>query len=185
MGRSTSGDWKMIFRTNLNTLYIGLMMYGRARWQEAEATWKDFDIVLTRQNKKFMISELFKVIQDAIPLILHCRTMYWFRTISSSTFIILDVRSIYTPYSGLIPGGQNSSREKQTVFITALNAMHKNHQDPIELDLTIPRVASYKQEWKVHQDTVYWVDTQLAERKGFKFYQTRSNAVILYDTLPA
>ena len=37
----------------------------------------------------------------------------------------------------------------------------------------------------MHQGTVYWVDIQLAQRKGLKFYQTRSNAVILYDTLPA
>ena len=44
-------------------------------WHEAEATRKDFNIVLTRQDKKFFISELFKVIQDAIPLILHYRTM--------------------------------------------------------------------------------------------------------------
>ena len=32
MKRSNSGDWKMIFRTNLSTLNIGLMMYGRTRW---------------------------------------------------------------------------------------------------------------------------------------------------------
>ena len=29
------------------------------------------------------------------------------------------------------------------------------------------------------------VDIKLAQKKGFKFYQTRSNAIILYDTLPA
>ena len=34
-------------------------------------------------------------------------------------------------------------------------------------------------------DTVYWVDFHIAQRKGLKFYQTRSNAVILYDALPA
>ena len=87
--------------------------------------------------------------------------------------------------SGLITGGQNSSRNRQTVFFTAVNPIHQNHQDPIELDLTKPRLAPYKQKWKVHQDTVYWVDIQLAQRKGLKFHQTRSNAVILYDTLPA
>ena len=38
---------------------------------------------------------------------------------------------------------------------------------------------------KRHRDTVYWVDTQLAQRKGLKFYQTRSNAIIFHDTLPA
>ena len=71
------------------------------------------------------------------------------------------------------------------VFFTAVNPMNKDHKDPQELDLTKPRLASYKQKWKVHQDTEYWVDIQLAQRKGLKFYQTRSNAIILYDTLPA
>ena len=64
----------------MRTLSIGLMKCGRAKWQEAEATRRDFNIVLTRQDKKFFTSELFKVIQDAIPLILHYRTMFKFRT---------------------------------------------------------------------------------------------------------
>ena len=66
----------MIFGMNLSTLNIGLMMYGRTRWQEAEATRKDFNTVLTRQDKEFFIFELFKVGQDAVPLILQCKTMY-------------------------------------------------------------------------------------------------------------
>ena len=57
--------------------------------------------------------------------------------------------------SGVIAGRQNSSKDRQTVFFTAVNPMHENHQDPKELDLTKPRRASYKQKWKVHQDTVY------------------------------
>ena len=88
--------------------------------------------------------------------------------------------------SGLIPGGQNLGKERQTVFFTAVNPMSKEHKDPHKLDLTAPRFAWYKQKkWKIHQGTVYWVDIQLAQRKGLKFYQTRSNAVFLYDTLPA
>ena len=63
--------------------------------------------------------------------------------------------------------------------------MNKDHKDPQELDLTKPRLASYKQKWKRHQDTVYWVDIQLALKKGLKFYQTRSNAIILHERLPA
>ena len=64
--------------------------------------------------------------------------------------------------------------------------MDKEHKDPYKLDLTKPRLAWYKQKmWKRNKDTVYWVDTKLAQKKGFKFYQTRSNAIILYDTLPA
>ena len=39
--------------------------------------------------------------------------------------------------------------------------------------------------WKKHQDAVFWVDIDLAIRKGLTFYQTRSNAIILQGTLPA
>ena len=121
--------------------------HGRARWQETEATRKDFDTVLIRQDKKFFTFELFKVIRDAIPLILHCRRMCKFRTISSITFYhigcAVSLHSITN--SGLIAGGQNSSRERQTVFFTAMNPMNKNHKDPQKLDLTKPRLASCKQ----------------------------------------
>ena len=33
--------------------------------------------------------------------------------------------------------------------------------------------------------SVYWVDFELAQKKGLKFYQTRSNAIILHNTFPA
>ena len=36
-----------------------------------------------------------------------------------------------------------------------------------------------------YQDAVFWVDIDLAIRKGLTFYQTRSNAIILQGTLPA
>ena len=39
--------------------------------------------------------------------------------------------------------------------------------------------------WKKHQDAAFWVDIDLAIRKGLTFYQTRSNAIILQGTLPA
>ena len=88
--------------------------------------------------------------------------------------------------SGLLAGGQHSSMERQTVFLTAVNPMDKIHKDAHKLDLTRPRLESCKQkEWQKHQDTVYWVDIQLAQRKRFKFYQTRCSAIFLYDTLPA
>ena len=77
MERLNSGDKKVIFGTNLCTLNIGLVKSGRVQWQEAEETREDLNIVLIHQDKKFFISELFKVIQDAITLILNCRTMYY------------------------------------------------------------------------------------------------------------
>ena len=54
------------------------------------------------------------------------------------------------------------------------------------IDLSVPRHAQYLHKaWKRHQDAVYWVDINLAIEKGLTFYQTRSNAIILQETLPA
>ena len=64
--------------------------------------------------------------------------------------------------------------------------MDKNHKDPDTIDLEAPRLAQYMHKaWKKHQNTVYWVDIILAQKKGLKFYHTRSNAIILHETLPA
>ena len=67
-----------------------------------------------------------------------------------------------------------------------VDPMDKNHKDPDTVDLKAPRLAGYLQRaWKKHQNTMYWVDVNLAVNKGLKFYQTRSNAIILQETLPA
>ena len=64
--------------------------------------------------------------------------------------------------------------------------MDEENKDPEKIDLKAPRLAWYKQKvWKKNQNTVYWVDIKLAQKKGLKFYQTRSNAIILHNTLPA
>ena len=95
----------------------------------------------------------------------------------------VDLHSIIN--SGLILGGQNLSN-RQTVFFWFVDPMEKNHQDPDTIDLNDPLHAQYIHEaWKRHQNAVYWVDVNLALRKGLKFYQTRSNAIILHETLPA
>ena len=87
--------------------------------------------------------------------------------------------------NGLIPGGQNS-RKRQTVFFLPIDPRDKGHEDPEKIDLNVPRRARYVHiAWKKHQDAVYWVDMDLAIRKGLTFYQTRSNAIILQGTLPA
>ena len=85
--------------------------------------------------------------------------------------------------TGLIPGGQRL-RNRQTRFF--LHPMDKNHKDSDTIDLSEPRHAQYLHKaWKRHQDAVFWVDINLAMKKELKFYQTRSNAVILQETLPA
>ena len=86
---------------------------------------------------------------------------------------------------GLIPGGQSSSK-RHTIFFLIVDLMDKSHKDPNVIDLNVPRHAQYLHNaWKRHQDAVYWVDINLAIKKGITFYQTRWNAIILHETVPA
>ena len=87
--------------------------------------------------------------------------------------------------SEFIPRGQSLSN-RQTVFFLPVDPMDKSHKDPDDIDLGVPRRAQYLHKaWKRHQDAVYWVDINLAMKKGLKFYQIRSNDIILHETLPA
>ena len=87
--------------------------------------------------------------------------------------------------SGLIPGGQKLIN-RQTVFFLPVDPMDQEHKDLDTIDLEAPRLAQHMHKtWKKHQNTVYWVDINLALKKGLKFCQTRSNAIIIHETLPA
>ena len=72
------------------------------------------------------------------------------------------------------------------MFFLLVDLVDKSHKDPKVIDLNVPRHAQYLHNaWKRHQDAVYWVDINLAIKKGINIYQTRSNAIILQETLPA
>ena len=85
-----------------------------------------------------------------------------------------------------IPGGKSFKRGRQAVFFTTLNPMDdgcgmwETPRDPSK-----PRIAPYKNTWKRLQNMVCWCNLKLAQEKGLWFFQTRSHAVVLYNTLPA
>ena len=87
--------------------------------------------------------------------------------------------------NGLIPGGQILSK-RQSVFFLPVDPRDENHRDPENINYSVPRHARYLQNaWKRHQDTVFWIDIDLGIiKEGLKFYQTRSNAIILQGVLP-
>ena len=71
------------------------------------------------------------------------------------------------------------------MYFTTVNSMSVNQHKEVEYDLTKPRIAAFKNNRKIQQNTVYWCNLRVAQGQGLQFYQTRSNAVILYNTLPA
>ena len=167
-------------------LNIGLMKSGRAQWQKEEETRKIFQYCTDPSGEILYLRALQghsgrnlidPSLQDNVLI-----PDDFFEYICHVGCAI-NLHSIIN--SGLIPGGQNLSK-RQTVFFRAVNPVDKEHKDPETVDLKAPRLAQYMQTaWKKHQNTVYWVDIRLAQKKGLKFYQTRSNAIILYNTLPA
>ena len=154
-------------RHELRILDIGLVICGRARWQEAEATRKDFNTALIHQEQSLYFRALqghsgFKLIDPS-----------WQDTVSNPENFFeyihlvekaINLQSIVN--SGLMLGGQNLSRERQTVFFLPVDPMDKKHKDPDTIDLEAPRPAQNMHEvWKKHQNTVYWVDINLLNRK--------------------
>ena len=180
-----SGDKKIISRTILCIFDIGLM-----KWKSSMARGGG--------NKK-----IFQYCTDASREFLHFRALQSHSernlvdlSLQDNVLILdgffkyiihvgcaINLHSIIN--SGLIPGGQHLSK-RQTVFFLLVDPMDKEHKDLETIDFGAPRFARYMHKaWKKHQYTVYWVDIKLAQKKGLKFYQTRSNAIILYNTLPA
>ena len=144
--RLNSGDYKIIFGANLSTLNIGLMVCGRARWQEADTTRKDINIVLIRPVQDILYLRALQGHSGRKPI---DPTLQDNVLIPDNFFEYIYhigcAISLHSTNSGFIAGGQNSSRDRQTVFFTAVNPIKKDHKDPHELGLTKPRLASYKQ----------------------------------------
>ena len=101
-------------------------------------------------------------------------------TSTTSGTLAHDTHSIIQ--GGLIPGGRSLKRDRQLVFFTAVNPMYASQDlEEDQYDLDKPRIAVYKNTWRIHQNTVYWCNLKLAQRKGLQFYQTRSHAFALFQ----
>ena len=122
-----------------------------------------------------------------------------------------ELRSIVR--NGLIPVGFSTQTRSYAVFFTLVDPMnveqglretfcdlsqariapYKNTWKHLRntgfretfCDLSQARIAPYKNTWKRFRNTVHWCNLLPARERGMRFYQTRSNAVVLYDTLPA
>ena len=186
MEQFNSGELQKIFRNISCIALIGLIASGRKAWQEEEETRKDTSTVLILREQ-LCIFELFKghagcnlvnpTLQDNVIIQSN------FFQYNYHVGCAINLHSIIN--SGLIPGALILSN-RQTVFFLPVDPMDKNHKDPDTIDLSVPRHAQYMHKaWKRHQDARYWVDINLAVQKGLRFYHTRSNAIILHETLPA
>ena len=180
--RFNSGRSRIIFGINFHKNSIGRTIDGKYAWQQEEEQKGDHQyctdisgtIVYLRALQGHSGRNLIDPsLQDNV-------------IIQSEFFhYIYHIGCAFNLHSIIIPGGQNSSK-RQRVFFLPVDPRDKKHKDPEKIDLNVPRRAHYLHSaWKKHQDAVFWVDIDLAIRRGLTFYQTRSNAIILQRTLPA
>ena len=103
------------------------------------------------------------------------------------TFIMWEAISIFIQLSAMDDTWRPEFEQKTICVLLPVDPRDEDHQDPENIDYSVPRHARYLQNtWKRHQDTVFWIDIDLGIiKEGLKFYQTRSNAIILQGTLPA
>ena len=147
-------------------LNIGLMMCGRAKWQEAEAT-RRFQYCTDSSGQEILF---LRALQSHSGRNLIDPSLQDHVFIPNDFFeyihhigCAINLHSITN--SGLTPGGQNLS-ERQPVFFTSLDPMNKEHRDPHKIDLEAPRLAWYKQKtWKIHKKRCTGSTSNLLKRK--------------------
>ena len=69
------------------------------------------------------------------------KTHSWVRVSHGSSKFVMDSNSIIN--SGLIPGGQSSSKRQTVFFFLPIDPTDKEHKDPEKIDLNVPRRAQY------------------------------------------
>ena len=172
MERLISGDYKIIFGTILSNFNIGLM--------------KVEEHIGKRRKKQEKISILYQSIRTRNSLPLSSsrsfRTQsHWSLTtgqcINSRQFLRVHLSywmcSQFTLHHKFtIDSGRTKFEQKTDGIFHACGSYGQGTQRSVQAWLDETTSSWYKHEWKRHQDTVYWVDFQLAQRKGLKFYQT-------------
>ena len=94
-----------------------------------------------------------------------------------------DMHSIIQ--GGLIPGGRILKIDRQSVFLQPWNRCTRIKIWKKSNTIWINPESQCTKTWRVHQNTVYWCNLKLAQRKGLQFYQTRSHEIALFNTLLA
>ena len=185
MGQFISGESKKIFRNSSRFRLIGLIASGKHAWQHEEELKRRFKyctddsgIALQEHSGRNLVDPSLQdnvIIQsNFIQYIYHVGCAFNLHSIISS---------------GLIPGGQSSSK-RQTIFFLPVDPMDKNHKDPNAIGLSVPRRAQYVHKaWKRHQDAVYWIDINLAIEKRIEIlsdsieckHPSRNTSSLLYS----
>ena len=123
----------------------------------------------TRRRKEAKVSILFgSLFIQWIPVLPSkiARTMYCYQMTPPSTSTTSGTLTTCTPSSTVDWFREESvKRDRQSVFFTAVNPIDIQDPGEVQYDLDKPRIAVYKNTWRVHQNTVFWCNLKLSQRR--------------------
>ena len=95
---------------------------------------------------------------------------------------LYHVGSSFTVNS-ILPCGKDTKEGRHTVFFTLLDPAADDTEEEHD-ESKKPRKVHYKNKWTFSLDAICWVNLGKAQDKGLQFWQTRSRAIILHDSVP-
>ena len=88
--------------------------------------------------------------------------------------------------NGLVPGGKERHKGRQTVFLSPLNPFggDSDCEEPSDV-CAVPQKVHCHSHCKHNQDGVHWVTWSRAQDQGLQFVQPKSHAIIVHNLVPA
>ena len=99
------------------------------------------------------------------------------------TGCFLSIQSVLE--NGLIPGGHESEKGRQTVFFAPLNPLGGFSDEEKPRDDYSSSNVHHHSNWKRNQDAVYWVELSRALGRELQFWKTNSHAITVHSPVPA
>ena len=120
----------------------------------------------------------------ARELVVHVPTSYNWKEFLVNNGSSFDCTSILK--SGLVAVGRTIKNGRQTVFFAPPNPIFETEPGEILTsdDFTKPRMEHYRSKWRPSRDAVHWVNLARAQDEGVQCWQTRSNAIVVYSSVP-
>ena len=110
----------------------------------------------------------------------------WFLThgkTSSITWVERDQYSIAV--AGLVAGGKERKEGRQTIFFTPPDPFNSDaNEAELITDFNKARKVHYQIHWSPEQVAAHWAHLRSAQNAGLDFWQTGSNAIITYQSVP-
>ena len=78
---------------------------------------------------------------------------------------------------------QEETSQEDTFFCLFWSTGSNDEEKDCHEDMTIARTFHYCSKWKHDQDAVHWVKLEEAQELGLQFWQTKSNAIVVYESV--